>query len=440
VTRAAVFCFIITPFQEIIMAPTSVHGLATRAVRGGRRPDSATGAIVTSICQSTTFVQEALGKHKGFTYSRAANPTVAELEAAIAELEGTSGAVCFVSGMAAISTLFLALLQKGDEVIVSDVVYGGTFRLFQRVLEGLGVRGRFVDTSRPEAVVASINSRTRLILIESPANPTLKLTDIRQIADIGHSHGVPLAVDNTFLTPVLQPVFDLGADISVLSTTKYIEGHNATLGGSVATHDRALLERLALIRKTLGTIQSPFEAWLTLRGLSTLPLRLREQSANALTVARWLQNRPEISRVLYPGLESFPQRRLAAEQHRANGGIVTFEVLGGIETTRRLLSRVRLAALAENLGAVETIITHPATMTHADIPPAERQRLGISDGLVRLSVGLEDSADIIADLEQALAAISEGTPRLPSLSGRGAGGEAARSLTTERRQACARQS
>src|SRR5262249_44902419 len=236
------------------------------------------------------------------TYSRAANPTVADLEQAIAALEGTPGAVCFATGMAAITTLFFALLQSGDEVIVSDVVYGGTFRLFQRCVEGLGVRGRFVDTSRPEAMVAAINSRTRLIFVESPANPTLKLTDIRQIADIGHSHGVRLAVDNTFLTPVLQPVLDLGADISVLSTTQYIEGHNATLGGSMASYDRQLLERLALIRKTLGTIQSPFEAWLTLRGLATLPVRLREQAANALTVARWLQERPGIDRVLYPGL------------------------------------------------------------------------------------------------------------------------------------------
>jgi cystathionine beta-lyase/cystathionine gamma-synthase len=368
-------------------------------------------------------VQEALGKDRGFTYSRAANPTVRALETAIAELEGTPGAICFATGMAAITTLFFALLQSGDEVIVSDVVYGGTVRLFQRVLEGLGVRGRFVDTSRPEAVVAAINSRTRLIFIESPANPTLKLTDIRQIADIGHSHGVRLAVDNTFLTPILQPVFELGADISVLSTTKYIEGHNATLGGSVATHDRQLLERLALIRKTLGSIQSPFEAWLTLRGLPTLPVRLREQCANAQTVARWLQGRPETVRVLYPGLESFPQRRLAAEQHRADGGIVTFEVAGGIEAAKQLLNGVRLAALAENLGAVETMITHPATMTHADIPATERQRLGISDGLVRLSLGLEDSTDIIADLEQALAGIGEGT-----------------SLNGERRPSCARQS
>jgi len=405
------------------MALTSVHGLATRAVRGRRRPDPATGAIVAPICQSTTFVQEALGKDRGFTYSRAANPTVRELEEAIAELEGTPGAVCFATGMAAITTLFFALLQSGDEVIVSDVVYGGTFRLFQRVLEGLGVRGRFVDTSRPEAVVAAINSRTRLIFIESPANPTLKLTDIRQIADIGHSHGVRLAVDNTFLTPILQPVFELGADISVLSTTKYIEGHNATVGGSVATHDRQLLERLAIIRKTLGTIQAPFEAWLTLRGLSTLPVRLREQCANALTVARWLQDRPEIDRVLYPGLESFPQRRLAADQHRADGGIVTFEVASGIQAARQLFNRVRLVAPAENLGAVETMITHPASMTHADIPAAERQRLGISDGLIRLSVGLEDAEDIIADLEQALVGIAEGT-----------------SLNGERRSSCARQS
>jgi cystathionine beta-lyase/cystathionine gamma-synthase len=379
---------------------------ATTAVRGGLGPDPATGAVVTPIYQSTTFHQEAVGVHKGFTYSRAANPTVSALEAALGVLEATPPAVCFSTGMAAISTLFLATLKSGDHLVVSDVVYGGTVRLFQQVLAHFGVEASFVDTSNPTAVAQAIQPNTKLVFIETPANPTLKLTDIAAIAQIAHAAGIKLAVDNTFLTPVLQRPLDLGADITLLSTTKYIEGHNSTVGGSIATRDEALLERLRLVRKTLGCIQSPQESWLTLRGLKTLPLRLQQHSTNAQKVAEWLEQHPKVARVHYPGLASFPQVALAEKQQALPGGMLAFELKGGTDAGIQLMNTVRLCLLAENLGAVETLITHPVSMTHGDVPREIRERTGISDGLVRLSVGLENPADIIADLESALAGIA----------------------------------
>lgn len=377
------------------------RGLSTRTIHGNLLPDSATGAILTPIYQTTTYVQEAVGVHKGFTYSRAANPTVSALEDVLGSLEGAS-TLCFSTGMAAITTLFLSVLKQGDHAIISDVVYGGTVRLFRQVLEDVGIRASFVDTSNIAAVEAAIEPRTRLIFIETPANPTLKLTDIAAISRVARKARLLLAVDNTFLTAALQPVFELGADISVLSTTKYIEGHNATVGGSLATKDETLLERFRLVRKTIGCIQSPLESWLTLRGLKTLSMRLARHSENALAVASWLERHLTVSRVFYPGLESFPQYELACRQHGAHGGMLSFEVTGGTPAALELMKSVKLCALAENLGAAETLITHPASMTHADIPPATREALGIPDGLIRLSVGLEDPADIIADLEQAL--------------------------------------
>jgi cystathionine beta-lyase/cystathionine gamma-synthase len=387
--------------QKKTATPSSTHW-NTRAIHGGRRPDPATGAVLTPIYQSTTFAQEAVGVHKGFTYSRAANPTVDALEQALGALEDAPAAVCFATGMAAITTLFLSTLKLGDHAIISDVVYGGTVRLFRQILEGLGLSASFVDTSRPELVTAAITSRTKLVLLESPANPTLKLADIAANAAICRAHGIKLAVDNTFLTPVLQPCLELGADISLLSTTKYIEGHNATVGGSLTTRDEKLLERFRLVRKTIGCIQSPQEAWLTLRGLKTLPFRIKQHSVNAQVVAEWLEQHPSVARVHYPGLASFPQRELAVRQQASHGGIIAFEVKGDAQAGITLMNSVRLCTLAENLGAVETLITHPATMTHADIPRAEREALGITEGLVRLSVGLEEPSDIIADLEQAL--------------------------------------
>ena len=381
---------------------TDTRGLSTRTIHGTLPPDPATGAILTPIYQTTTYVQEAVGVHKGYTYSRAQNPSVSALEDVLGSLEGAS-TLCFSTGMAAITTLFLSILKQGDHAIISDVVYGGTVRLFRQVLEGVGVRVSFVDTSDAREVAAAIEPRTKIVFIETPANPTLKLTDIAAVAAVTHKANVLLAVDNTFLTAALQPVFDLGADISVLSTTKYIEGHNATVAGSLATKDEALLERFRLVRKTIGCIQSPLESWLTQRGLKTLSMRLERHTQNAQAVATWLENHPTVARVFYPGLKSFPQYELACRQHGAHGGMLSFEVTGGTPAALALMNSVKLCALAENLGAAETLITHPATMTHADIPPATRVQLGIPDGLIRLSVGLEDPADIIADLELALA-------------------------------------
>ena len=378
----------------------------TRAVRGGASPDPSTGAIVSPIYQSTTFLQEAVGRHKGFTYSRAANPSVDQLERALGELEGSLPTVCFSTGMAATTTLFLALLESGDHVIVSDVVYGGTIRLLQRVLHKFGVAASFVDTSNARSVEAAVTPKTKLVFIETPANPTLKLTDVAQISEIAHAAGALLVVDNTFLTSVLQPVLDQGADISLLSTTKYIEGHNSTVGGSLAARDSALIEKLRFVRKTLGCIQAPFDSWLTVRGLKTLPLRLKAHCDNAQRVAEWLQKHPAVSRVIYPGLPSFPQHELALRQQKAHGGLVSFEVKGGVDAGITVMNSVKFCYLAENLGAVETLITHPVTMTHADVPREQREAAGITDGLIRLSVGLEDPQDVIADLEQAFASIS----------------------------------
>lgn len=381
----------------------SSEGICTRAIHGGLTPDPATGAILTPIYQSTTYVQQAVGQHKGFTYSRAQNPTVDALERSLGALEDAPQAVCFATGMAAISTLCFTLLKAGDHIIVGDVVYGGTIRFTRQILGPLGIEYSFVDTSRPELVRAAIRPETKLVLIETPGNPTLKLADITAIAKITRAAGVKLAVDNTFLTPVGQRALDLGADISVLSTTKYIEGHNSTVGGSLATRDVELLERFRFVRKTLGTIQSPLESWLTLRGIKTLPARMKIHSENALTVARWLEKHPAVNYVLYPGLDSFPQRELAAQQQLVNGGMLSFELKGGTEVGITVMNSVKLCSLAENLGAAETLITHPVSMTHADVPVADREAAGITEGLVRLSVGLEDPADIIADLERAFA-------------------------------------
>jgi cystathionine beta-lyase/cystathionine gamma-synthase len=306
--------------------------------------------------------------------------------------------------MGATTALFVSLLKAGDHVVVSDVVYGGTVRLIRQVFEGLGISATFADTSRPEALAGAITRRTRLVFIETPANPTLKLTDIARAAAIARAAGVPLAVDNTVLTAVLQRPLELGAAASVYSTTKYIEGHNATVGGAVVTRDEALLDRLRLIRKTLGSIQAPFDAWLTLRGITTLPLRMRAHCAGARAVAEWLAAQPAVTAVHYPGLQGFPQAELAARQQDGAGGIIAFEVAGGLEAGKRLMASVRLCSLAENLGAAETLITHPVSMTHGDVPTEQRRAAGITDGLIRLSVGLEDPADIIVDLERALEA------------------------------------
>ncbi len=376
---------------------------ATVAIHGGRSRDSHASSILFPLYQTSTFVHEAVGVDKGFSYSRVANPTVDALEKAIGVLEDTPPAICFRTGMAAVSTLFLALLKAGDHVVLSDVVYGGTIRLFNEVLENLGVSASFVDSSNATNVEAAITTSTRIIFIETPGNPTLKLTDIEAVSRIAQRHSLLLVVDNTFLTPLLQRPLDLGADVSLLSTTKYIDGHNATLGGSIATRDESLLERLRIVRKTLGTTQAPFEAWLVLQGIKTLPARLKLHCDNAQLVASWLESHPRVGRVYYPGLDSFPQKRLAERQQSGFGGMIAFELEAGFDATIRALNNVKLCSRAESLGGLETLITHPSSTTHADVEPDLRRKIGISDGLVRLSVGLEAPEDIIADLDQAFA-------------------------------------
>jgi cystathionine beta-lyase/cystathionine gamma-synthase len=389
------------------MSSHDVHDVATRAVHAGVEPDPTTGAILTPIYQTTTYVQAGVGQDKGFTYSRAANPTVSALERCLGDLDDAPPAVCFASGLAAVTTLFLSTLKGGDHVVVSDVVYGGTVRLLRQVLADLGISATFVDTARAANIVPALQANTKLVLIETPANPTLKLTDIAAVSRITRAAGVRLAVDNTFLTPVLQRCFDLGADITLYSTTKHIEGHNAAVGGSLATRDEKLLDRFRFIRKTLGCIAAPFDSWLTLRGVKTLPLRIRQHTEHATEVARWLEKHPRVARVAYPGLDSFPQAELARRQHLGHGGLVAFEVVGGTPAGISVMNNVELCSLAESLGAVETLITHPASMTHGDIPRDERERLGITDGLIRLSVGLESPKDIIADLDRALGIADE---------------------------------
>lgn len=375
----------------------------TQAIHSGIHPDSVTGAILTPIYQTATYVQSQIGAETKYTYSRTSNPTVTALEENLGALEGIDAAVVFSSGMAAIHALFAALLTSGDHVICSDVVYGGTVRLLRDVFEKFKISTQYVDTTCLDKIQQAIQPNTRLILIETPANPTLKLTDIAAVAHIAHQHNILLAVDNTFLTPALQKPFQLGADIIIHSTTKYIDGHNATIGGALLAKEAQLSEKFQAIRNTIGAIQSPFDAWLTLQGVKTLALRIRQHSKNALHVAEFLQQHPCVQKVTYPGLLTFPQYALAKQQHAGNhGGILTFEVKGGFENAVRLLQAVRLCALAESLGSVETLITHPASMTHKPIPAEKRQAIGISDGLIRLSVGIENVADIITDLQQAL--------------------------------------
>jgi cystathionine beta-lyase/cystathionine gamma-synthase len=375
---------------------------ATACIRGGVDADPLYGAILPPLYQTTTFRKKVVGQDQTYSYSRVENPTVAVLESRLGDLEGCLPAVTFSTGMSAVTTLFLTLLKSGDHIVCSDVVYGGTYRFFKEILANLGVTSSFVDTSDPEITRTAIRPETRVLLLETPANPTLKITDVAANCAIARDAGILSVVDNTFLTSVLQRPLDDGADITLYSTTKYIDGHNATVGGAICTRDKELRERLAYLRKCLGTIQTPHNAWLTLQGLKTLPLRLKTQSEHALAIARNLEGCPHINWVRHPQLESFPQRDLAASQQRAGGGLVTFELAGGLEAAVRTLGSLKLATPAENLGAVETLVTHNASMTHASVPPERRKVWGITDGLIRLSVGLESPDQILADLRQAI--------------------------------------
>ena len=380
---------------------------STKQIHAGIEVDPTTGSILTPIYQTTTYVQPSVDEYlsKGYSYSRSGNPTVRALERKITLLEDGHDTTCFSSGMAAIQATMLALLNAGDHAVISDVAYGGTHRLCTQVLNRFGVEFTFADTSDADNVRKALRDNTRLIFTETPANPTLKLSDIAAVSAVAQDRGIPHAVDNTFLTPYYQRPLELGADLSIHSTTKYFDGHNATIGGAVVVKTAELDEKLRFIQGSNGTIMSPQIAWLTLQGTKTLSVRMDRQSDNAMKVARFLEGHPKAETVCYPGLESFSQHELAKRQASGFGAMLWFEVVGGAVAGKALMDTVELWALAENLGSLESLVTHPATMTHASVDRAERIRIGITDGLVRLSVGLEDADDLIAALDRALAEI-----------------------------------
>jgi cystathionine beta-lyase/cystathionine gamma-synthase len=377
---------------------------STKQIHAGVEPDPLTGSILTPIYQTTTYVQPSVDEYlsKGFSYSRSGNPTVRALEQRLTALEGGADCSAFSTGMAAIQAVMMAFLNAGDHCIVSDVAYGGTYRFCTKVLSRFGVEFKFADTSDPGDVERSLRDNTRLIFTETPANPTMKLTDIAAISEIARKRDIPHAVDNTFLTPYYQRPLELGADLVVHSTTKYLDGHNATVGGAVVSRTAEQDEAVRFIQNSAGTIMSPQVAWLTLQSCKTLSIRMDRQSASALAIARFLEAQPKVDRVCYPGLESFAQRDLAARQATGFGAMLWFDVQGGVAAGKRLMDSIKVWSLAENLGSAESLVTHPVTMTHSDVEEAERKRVGITDGLVRLSVGLEDPEDLIEALRVAL--------------------------------------
>lgn len=375
-------------------------GFATDAIHAGQEPDPATGAIITPIYQTSTFVQEGVGQHKGFEYARTQNPTRLALERNLAALEGGRSAYCFASGMAAITTVLMTL-KEGEHCIVSDNTYGGTFRLFDKVMRHLGLGFSYVNTSDMDAVQSAIKPSTRMIFIETPTNPVMSLTDIAAMAEICREHGLKLVVDNTFMSPYFQQPLKLGADIVVHSTTKFLNGHSDSVGGVVILNDEETAQRIAFLQNSVGAILSPFDSWLILRGTKTLAVRMRQHEENGRKVANFLVEHPKVEKVFYPGLEDHPQHELAKRQMTGFGAMISFEV-GSYEKASAFLKSVRLCSLAESLGGVETLVCHPASMTHASVPAQERARLGISEGLARISVGIEDVEDIISDISQAL--------------------------------------
>jgi cystathionine gamma-lyase len=377
-------------------------GFSTRAIHAGQAPDPATGAVVVPIYQTSTFAQDAVGKHRGYEYSRTGNPTRAALEQCIAALEGGRHGLAFASGMAAEAAI-MQLLKPGDHTVAVDDLYGGTYRLFRRVLEPMGLSFSFVDGSDLKAVEKVLTERTRMVWIESPTNPLLKLVDIEAVSKLAHAHQALVVVDNTFMSPYFQRPLSLGADIVVHSATKYLGGHSDVIGGSLVVDRQDLFERLAFLQNAVGGVPGPMDAWLVLRGLKTLAIRMREHDHNARLVAKFLTEHPKVARVFYPGLADHPQRDLARRQMSGFGGMISFEVKGGLEPARRVVERTELFTLAESLGGVESLIELPAAMTHASIPAETRRAHGVADGLVRVSVGIEDAADLISDLDRALA-------------------------------------
>jgi len=384
------------------MTESSGDGFATRAIHVGQEPDPATGAVIVPIYQTSTYAQSEVGVHKGYDYSRTANPTRAALETCLASLDSGRFGLAFASGMAAEDTL-LHLFETGSHVVASDDVYGGTFRLFHRVLERVGLRFTFVDASRASNVVEAIEEQTRLIWLESPTNPLMKLIDIAAVSAAAHERDILVAVDNTFASPYCQRPLELGADVVHYSTTKYLGGHSDVVGGALVTSRDDLYERLKFLQNAVGGVPGPFDSWLVLRGLKTLAVRMRQHSTNAQEVACFLEQHASVRRVYYPGLPSHPQHDLAVRQMVGGfGGMLSFEVQGGVSAAREVARRTRLFTLAESLGGVESLIELPALMTHASLPAERRAEVGIDDGLIRLSVGIEEADDLVADLAQAL--------------------------------------
>lgn len=375
----------------------------TKVVRAGIVPDPTTGSILPPIYETATYVLPEVGQDKGFDYTRSSNPTRQVLEENLAAIESADHAISFASGMAAVDAC-LKLLASGDHVVCGDDVYGGVTRHFDNVLSFYGLQFTYVDTTDPEAVRSAMTPKTRMLWIETPTNPLLKVTDMEAMVAVAREHGILLGVDSTFATPVFLRPLEFGADIVMHSTTKYLSGHNQIIGGVLATNSREIYDKMKFIQKTIGAVSSPFDCWLNLSGLKTLHLRMQRHEESAMQVATFLESHTKIERVLYPGLPSHPQHAVAKAQMSGFSGMITFELTGGTEAGKQLMNHVKLCGLAESLGSVETMITHPASMTHADVPPEDRRRRGLTDGLVRLSVGVEDVEDIILDLEQALAA------------------------------------
>lgn len=373
----------------------------TKVVQAGMTPDPTTGAILPPLYQTATYVLEEVGKDKGFDYTRSSNPTRQVMEEILAVLDGGKFGIAFASGMSAVDSC-MRLLKAGDHVICSDDVYGGVSRYFNQILVNYDLHFSYVDSSNSANIENAIQTNTKLIWIETPTNPLLKITDLKAVGNIAKKHNILFGVDSTFATPVFLRPLEFGADLVMHSTTKYLSGHNQLIGGVVITNREDLFDQLKFVQKSIGAVPGPFDCWLTILGIKTLDLRMKKHDSNARTVAEYLEAHPKVASVTYPGLPSHPAHETAKKQMSGFSGMISFELTGGISAGKTVMNSVKLAKLAESLGAVETMITHPATMTHADVPKNEREARGLTDGLVRLSVGIENPDDIIADLEQAL--------------------------------------
>ena len=373
----------------------------TLAIHAGQEPDPTTGAIMTPVYMTSTYVQAGPGEHKGYEYSRTQNPTRKALQDCLAALEGAKHGLAFASGLAG-SDMLMHMLESGDHVVVSDDVYGGTFRIFDKVFKRHGLSFSFVDLSKPETFEAAITPKTKMVWVESPTNPMLKLIDLARVAETAKKRGIISVCDNTFMTPYFQRPMDLGFDVVTHSTTKYINGHSDVVGGFVCTSNEELAQKMYFLQNAVGGVPGPMDSFLVLRGVKTLGVRMERHAQNAMKLAQWLSSHPKVQKVTYPGLENHSQHALARKQMKGFGGMMIFDIKGGLESARRFLKTVKIFACAESLGGVESLIEHPAIMTHASVPKETRELLGISDGLIRLSVGIEDAQDLIDDLEQAL--------------------------------------